>query len=372
MTLEHWIEITDEIGAVLAAGVEARDATDTFVAEAYPMLRERGLVAMMVPTELGGGGASHSTVCRVLARLATHDASAALALAMHQHLVAAQVFQHRAGNPRAAKTLDRVAKGAVLVSTGARDWLESNGRMERVEGGYRLTASKAFASGSPAGDVAVTSAPYEDPVEGWRVLHFPVPMRADGVRVGDDWVTHGMRGTGSHTLHFESVFVPDEAIVLSRPRGPYHPVWSVVIAVALPLIASVYVGVAERAAEVARPFARRRSADPAVAWAVGAMDTERIHAGALLDAMIATTADLSFTPSIELSNRMLALKTATVTAARTSVERAFDAAGGPAFYRRTGLDRLLRDARAGDAHLLSPDAQRLFTGRLGLGLDPTG
>ena len=60
----------------------------------------------------------------------------------------------------------------VLVSTGGRDWLESNGIMKRVEGGYLVSARKAFASGSQAGNIFVSSAPYDDPEEGPLVLHF--------------------------------------------------------------------------------------------------------------------------------------------------------------------------------------------------------
>ena len=45
----------------------------------------------------------------------------------------------------------------------------------------------------------VTSAPFEDPKEGWQVLHFSVPFAAPGVSLADDWRTLGMRATGSHT-----------------------------------------------------------------------------------------------------------------------------------------------------------------------------
>ena len=44
--------------------------------------------------------------------------------------------------------------------------------MEKVEGGYKLTARKAFASGSPTGNLLMTSAVYDDPTDGPTVLHF--------------------------------------------------------------------------------------------------------------------------------------------------------------------------------------------------------
>ncbi len=364
-----WMRIIETIGPRFAEGAEARDADDTFIAAHYDAFRDHGLLAMMIPAALGGGGAPHSVVCAALRRLATFDASAALALSMHQHLVAAQVFNHLQGKP--APILERVARdGVVLVSTGARDWLESNGETRRVDGGFRVSARKAFASGSPAGGVAVTSAPYLDPDAGWQVLHFAVPMSAEGVSLLDDWQVHGMRATGSRTLVFDDVFVPDAAVSLRRPRGEFHGVWNVVLTVAMPLIAGVYVGVAERAAEIGLRCAAGHAQDATVQWAVGEMRSALVVAHTCHDRMVALAADLAFEPTLDRSDEILVLKTQAVESARGAVERAMEAAGGAGFYRRTGLERLLRDVRAGHYHPLPAKQQASFTGRHALGLAP--
>lgn len=364
-----WLKIADEIGPGFAEGAEERDANDEFVAAHYPVLKERGLISAMIPEELGGGGASHSTVAAVLRRLGYYDGSTALALSMHQHLVAAQVLNHLHGRP--APILPRVAnEQLVLVSTGARDWLESNGDVRAVEGGFRVSARKAFASGSPAGNVAVTSAPYEDPEAGWQVLHFAVPMNAEGVRLEDDWRTHGMRATGSQTVVFDDVFVPEGSVSLRRPRGEFHEVWNVVLTVALPLIAGVYVGIAERAVEISSALAARYAHDSTVRWAAGEMQSSLLVARALHERMITLANDLDVQPSLEISDEMLVMKTQVVESARKAVESAIEAAGGPAFYRGTGLERLLRDVRAGHFHPLPAKQQLRFTGRRVLGLDP--
>jgi alkylation response protein AidB-like acyl-CoA dehydrogenase len=49
---------------------------------------------------------------------------------------------------------------------------------------------------------------------------------------------------------------------------------------------------------------------------------------------------------------------------------ALETAGGVGFYRRTGLERLLRDAHGAQFHPLSAKRQQVFTGRVALGLDP--
>lgn len=369
MDRTDWLEIIDDIGPSFAAGAAERDENDEFIAAHYPVLKERGVISAMVPTELGGGGASHSTMAAMLRRLAYYDGATALSLSMHQHLIAAQVFNHLAGKP--APVLNRVAdENIVLVSTGARDWLESNGSAQKVDGGYLVTARKAFASGSPAGDIAVTSAPYDDPELGPQVLHFAVPMTAEGVRVEDDWQAHGMRASGSHSVYFEDVFVPDSAIALTRPRGAFHNVWNVVLTVAMPLIAGVYVGIAERAWEIALQGARSKASDPTVQWSAGEMRNALLAAQVFHDRMVELANDFDFEPSVEVSDQILSLKTQTVESARLAVERAVDTAGGPAFYRSLGLERLLRDSRAGHFHPLPAKQQLSFSGRLALGLDP--
>jgi acyl-CoA dehydrogenase len=75
----------------------------------------------------------------------------------------------------------------------------------------------------------ITSAPFEDPERGWEVLVFPVPLSAPGVTVRNDWDTLGMRATGSNSIELADVFVADDAITLRRPRGQWHPSWSVTV-----------------------------------------------------------------------------------------------------------------------------------------------
>ncbi len=68
---------------------------------------------------------------------------------MHQHLVAAAVYNHRNGRP-GKKLLERVgADETVPISTGANDWLESNGVAERADGGFRVSARSRSAAVRP-------------------------------------------------------------------------------------------------------------------------------------------------------------------------------------------------------------------------------
>ena len=95
-----------------------------------------------------------------------------------------------------------------------------------------------------------------------------VPVRADGVTVHDNWDTLGMRGTGSHDVDIDDVFVPEERVLARRPFGVVDPPLQVIASIAMPVIAGVYLGVAEAArdaavAAVAGTSPRRRPLDPA-------------------------------------------------------------------------------------------------------------
>ncbi len=235
-TATDWTATIREIGPTFAARAVEHDNADRFVSANYADLKQRRLFSAQIPTDLGGGGCTHSQMCGLIRELAGYCGSTALAFSMHQHLVAAAAWNNRHGRP-GEQLLRKVAGDeAVLISTGAMDWLASSGRLESCEGGFRFTAKKFFASGSPSGDLLVTSGQYEDPKEGWQVLHFPVPFTAEGVRIEEVWEAMGMRGTGSHNVVLQDVFVPAESVALRRPRGQYHPVWNVVLTVALPLI----------------------------------------------------------------------------------------------------------------------------------------
>lgn len=363
-------KLVHEIGPGFAEQAAARDENDAFVGDNYDVLKAHRILSAMVPEELGGGGVSHSRMAAFIRSLAHYCSSTALALSMHQQLVAAAVFNYRNDRPGWQVLKKVAADEIVLVSTGANDWMDSNGTVERVEGGYRVSARKPFASGSPRGDVLVTSAPYEDPAEGWQVLHFPVPTASEGVSGLDDWETMGMRATGSQTMVMDHVFVPDEAIVLKRPRGEYHPLWNVVLTVAMPLIMSAYVGVAEAAADIATGIAQKRPDGPDVPLLLGELTNSLTTAQMAVDAMVAITNDWDFAPTTETANNILIRKTIAANAVLATVEKALEAAGGAGFYRKAGLERLVRDAHGVRYHPLPEKRQQQFTGRLVLGRDP--
>jgi alkylation response protein AidB-like acyl-CoA dehydrogenase len=364
----RWIDLVNEVGPSFAAKA-AQDDGDAFVAENYAILKKRKLLSAMVPPEFGGGGARHSEICAALRLLARYCPSTALALSMHQHLIAFALFNHRKGRP-GQKLLEAVGgKDFVLVSTGANDWLGSSGEAKKVDGGFRVSATKTFASGSPVGDLLVTSAPYQDPQEGWQVIHFPVPIKSEGVTVNDDWRAMGMRGTGSGSVVLKDVMVPEAAVSLRRPRAKYHGVWNMILTCAMPTIMSVYVGVAEAAAERALAVVKKRP-QGVLPQLLGELENLLTSAQLAADSMVALANDLEFEPTAERTNAVLVRKTLVANAVIATCAKALEAAGGAGYLRPSGIEKLLRDAYAAQFHPLQERKQQEFTGRLALGLEP--
>lgn len=361
----RWIALARDLVPALAATAEQHDRDGTFVHDGFELLREHRLMSLLVPVELGGGGATHAEACAVLAELAHGCPATSLSYSMHSHLVAAQVWRHHRGMP--APALQRVAAEQLcLISTGASDWLESSGSATAVDGGYRVTARKLPASGCPAGDVLVTSVRWDDAPEGPQIVHCSIPFTADGVSIEESWDALGMRGTGSHSVVLDDVFVPAAAVALVRPAGEWHAIWATVLGAALPLIMASYVGVAESAAERVRPLAARRADRPETVGQLGRMYTRLTGARDAVAAMIDASDDLHFENTVALADITLRRKTTAADACIDTVRLALEIGGGQAFDRSCGIERLFRDVHGCLYHPLPAAQQELFTGRLSI------
>ncbi len=365
----HWIEVIERLGPEFAGRAAEADERDGFVAENYDRLREHRVFSAGTPEELGGGGASHAELCGMLRRLAHHCPSTALALSMHTHLVATTVHRWRHGAPVEPFLRRVAAEELVLATSGGSDFLDSSGRAERADGGYVVNARKIFASGAPAGRLFLTSAILDDPEAGPTVLHFPLSFDSPGVRLLDTWRVLGMRGTGSHDVLLENVFVPEAAVGERRARGAWSATIHAVVLNAAPLVYAVYVGIAEAARDLAVREATRKRDNPDVQLAVGEMENDLQVARLALADMVDAAAHTE--PGVETTNRVAMDRTLAGRAAIRTVEKAMEVAGGGSFYRRLGLERLFRDVQAARFHPLQEKPQLRYSGRLALGLDAT-
>src|SRR5687768_13175378 len=104
-----WVSLVNQLGPDFAARAADHDRDDSFVADNYAALRERNAFAAGVPSELGGGGASHGELCQMIRALSRHCGSTGLAFSMHTHLVGTLAYVWRSGNKAPEPLLRRVA-----------------------------------------------------------------------------------------------------------------------------------------------------------------------------------------------------------------------------------------------------------------------
>ena len=371
MPQPDWLALAGQIADDRAREAATNDAEDRFVAGAFARLKAEGFFKAHVPVEFGGHGMSYGELAAVIRRLGAGCGSTALAFSMHCHLVDVAAWRWRNEKAPTEGLLKRVAaEDLILISSGGSDWLKSAGTATKVDGGFRIKARKIFSSGSPSGDLLVTSAVYDDPAAGPTVLHFAVPFKADGVKRLDTWRVMGMRATGSHDVELNDVFVPDAAISARRPQGKWHHLFHCISMLAFPLIYAAYMGVADGARAKALQVARKKPDDGHVAYLAGEMENAHATADMALAQMIRIAE--SEKPGQETSSRAMIGRTLVGKNAIATVERAMELAGGASFYRDMGLERAFRDVQAARFHPLQEKPQLRYTGRLALGLDIDG
>ncbi|SDZ00586.1 Acyl-CoA dehydrogenase [Geodermatophilus africanus] len=356
-TDEQFVAMAANIGRRAAETDAQHDRDASFVAEAYEAMRESGYLGLAVPVEFGGLGATWRQVVLAQHELARWSGSAALASAMHQYLTLVQRWRHHNGAAGADAVLRRVAgEGIVLATSGGSDWVSPTTTAVEVDDGYLFTGRKSFCSQAPGATVLATSAVLGEPGPKAEVLHASVPFSSPGVSLVDTWDTLGMRGTASQDVVLEDVFVPADRVLGRRPYGVLSGPLLVAVLHFAPVIAGVYLGIAQGAFDEAlRLAAAKAQPSPGAARQLGEMHSRLRVArwgvlGSLDEVGEYPAPDMTAVRTVLLAKRHAVLEAVAVT------DLALQVAGGPAFYRRSPLERAYRDVRGGPFHPMTPEA----------------
>jgi alkylation response protein AidB-like acyl-CoA dehydrogenase len=192
-------------------------------------------------------------------------------------------------------------------------------------------------------------------------------MNAAGVTIVPTWRTLGMRGTGSHDVLLENVFIADAGVSGKRQQGQWHPLFHIISMLAFPLVYAVYVGVAEAARDTAVRTATLRRIDDHLVYQIGSIENELTAARLALADMLAAAA--TDQPGYAMTNRVMIGRALVARSVLRVAELALETAGGASFYRSRGLERLFRDLQAARFHPLADGAQHDYAGRTALGLE---
>lgn len=352
------IQLAAELAEEFRPRAAELDATGRFPSENYARMRETGYLRALVPEELGGLGASLAEMARAQQALARGCASTALAVNMHQFQVGAAGDNWRAGLP-VEPVLRRVANdGVILASTSAEAavagaWSPTT-TAEKRDGGYVFNGHRFFCSQADGMDIVGVNALDKETGE---TLIAMVDAHADGVEILQTWDTTGMRATASHEVLLHDVFVPATSVGARLPAGGEplrHPGFANVARWFLCLVSSVYLGIAEEArAEALRAAGKGKNSsfrDSALTDVMlGELEADYVSALAVRDHVVA---ELNTRPADPQRGLALAglLKDVATSKAIAVVDKAVGIAGGASYFRKSPLERLSRDVRAGRFH----------------------
>lgn len=359
-----WLDAARAVAAKLAADVTARDAAGSAPVAEVALLRDSGLLGLLVPAELGGGGRPWSDGLEAVRLLAKVDASAAMLLGYH--------FLHlwRLSLQDNTDLWHRAARG-----TAEQGWFwggASNPRdpgltLTREDGAYLVHGRKGFATGAQVADRIVVSGTAP---EGGKVMVI-VDGRAPGVRHNDDWDAIGVRRSASGSVTFEGVRVPDEWVVGEVPpnEAAAPPHQNLVVPAFQIVFVHLYAGIARGAIEAAAEYTRTKTRpwtgsgvesaveDPYILETYGDLASRTAAAEALAERAraafdAAVAAGRGLTPEAR-GETAVAIATAKVVAQHAVLEvtaKVFEVTGARATARATGLDRFWRDARTHTLH----------------------
>lgn len=378
---QQFVDIAAKLAGRFAERAPQHDRDNTFPVENYEDLREAGFLRLTVPTELGGQGATLAEIVPVLERLAMGDASTALAVTMHISPLGqwASVWR-QTGNPRLADLLrmaaqDRLIWASVTSEPGlSNDMTNANTLAVKVDGGFRITGRKSYATNTAVATHCSTTARYDGAEGGPRLLLCRIALDQPGVTIEQTWDTMGMRGTQSNDVIYDDVFVSDQDVVHSLPIGHldarvFETVWSW----ALAAFAAVYTGIAAGALDWTVAGVRRlgRESDPLVMDAI-----------AECQILIETARALVYRHADEVATRRLfdlgvqegiarcaLVKYVASNNATQVLRRLVDVLGGASYSRKLPFERMWRDAQAGVFMPLPNARARKFIGASVLGVE---
>jgi alkylation response protein AidB-like acyl-CoA dehydrogenase len=342
---------------------------------------ERGFFRMLLPRSLGGAELLPAPYVRVVEEIAKGDASAAWCL--NQGCGCSMTAAYL--EPAAAKEVFGGPRGILA-------WGPGPGKARIVEGGYRVTATWSFASGSHNATWLGCHVPIFDETgnqlfhpDGSPIIRTPVFPKSCA-EMTDIWHVIGLRGTGSDKYSVTDLFVPTAFVAARDDDSTRREDGLLYRFSSLQLYASGFAGVAMGIARgaldafigLARdkvPFRGKATLrDNNVVQSQVAQSEARLRsAGAFLyQSLEEITAEVERAGHITLEQRMV-IRLASTFAIHQSlavVDTAYHAAGSTAIFEENPFERRFRDIHTVSQQLQGRQEHFETVGRHLLGLAP--
>jgi alkylation response protein AidB-like acyl-CoA dehydrogenase len=389
-TIDHEaVELARVLASEVAARADAADRAGALPAEDVAALRDAGYLALAVPVEFGGRGASLLTCVAAQMALAKGSASTALVAAMQHQVIGHQRETRSWLSDAYERIMQEAVAGGLLNHLGSEPQMGSPSRgglpattADPLPDGERLLINghKTWCSGGRHLTHLLVRARLGD--EAGVVL---VRQELAGVP-GLEWVETwqgalGLRASDSHDAVFRNVVAPREALIETGDAKAAPNVWFAT------LLAAVYLGAALAARDAVIRYALERTPSalgrpiatlPSIQRQIGEIDVALSAARALLLEVAGEWPGADGRPGVDGSvdageraafmARVAAAKVAVTTAAHEATAKALQVAGGAGITRALPLERLFRDVRPAAMQPPAGDTAYEMVGRAALRL----
>lgn len=205
------------------------DARGEFHVPHIKTLSDAGLLGLIVPEAYGGLGGGLRDLCAATFAIATACPSTALTFFFHcssasRGLLALEALEEGLFNEQEAHSVRSFAEKVLHTMGTEGKWLANfasesvksekaaitiGTRAKPVDGGYRLTGVKSFGCATGVADRYLVTASLEGHDTAAGLCTFFVDRDAQGVSEREHWDAIGMRGTATHGIILENVFVAE-------------------------------------------------------------------------------------------------------------------------------------------------------------------
>ena len=373
---DEWLRVAQRVAEQLAADVLERDRAGEPPHAPAALLRDAGLLRLIIPTQRGGHGQPFRTALAVVRQLAQVDSGVARVLAYNLN------FSGRLAGGLADPTAyedfqRRVAEHEWLVGSTGSPQDDELTLTPADGGGWLINGVKSFATAAVVADRIVGFALAPDD-SGHRWL-FELDATRPELTFLDDWDILGQRQSGSNGLELRDYRLAPEDLLgdIGSDEDPDKPAHRTIDVLSFQLVfIHLYLGISEGALLSAREYTRTRTRpwihsgvddatqDPAILRIYGELVARVQALRALADRAQEAVAAL-YERGEELTARERAEAAtlgaaAKVIATQTVLEvtsRVFEATGARSAKRSVGLDLYWRNARTDTLH--SPVAYKI-------------
>jgi alkylation response protein AidB-like acyl-CoA dehydrogenase len=355
-----YVTLARAIGAELRKTAGQRERNGESASAAVSLLRESGLVNLLIPKKFGGLGATFKEVAHVILEISKGDASIGALLAFHFDVSAIPRLSDFKGG---AEVIERAsAEGRWFWGNSLQGGFVKTFTATPLPGGrFRLNGRKEWSTGFPDANMAIVMA-YRPDID--EVVFFRIPPDRKGLVFHDDWDHLGLRLSNIVTIDYIDVEVEADEVIVSthgkRVVG-FPPFYNSISSVFLN--GATQLGAALGAVEQARAYTKTKTRprgglasateDPYILAGYGEFWIKLRAALALLDKVAEEAQEAyerrltSLTPreigEIGISAAALRVFTAQVGLEVTS--RVYDVTGAHATANSHGFDRYWRDIR---------------------------